>query len=499
VRVDRYGVSLDWAMGLPRDRRKSISAGTGLILADTQDFVRLAQAAPVAPHFGDFIMGFPAAVENTEAALLAGATAIGNLGQYFTFRLPGWDDDIATTSATVEALALVAAQEREILVHSNLDDGYAALFTDLATIIGLVLVEKRIIEDLLGARISHCWGHHFSDPLRRLAFHLALASVSDAPGTMVYGNTTGYRGTQSENHASLASYLLVDVLGQNLRPSGHAVNPVPVTENERIPDIDEVIDAQLFAARLVAHAQGWQPLIDIAGAQAIADTMVAAGREVSGNMLAGLGAAGIDIDNPFEMLLALKRLGARRIENLWGAGVREPELPSRRRPVVEATLVEEIRKLAAKRLARVTPSDRAAFARLAPSIVVATTDVHEHGKLALELALGELGATVIDGGVSVDADDLAETLRRTGGQAILVSTYNGIALDYVRALKSALGATDVPVLVGGRLNQVPSGSNTSLPTDVSLELEREGAIVCREIEDAVPSLLRLLGEAPRAA
>lgn len=493
VRVDRYGVSLDWAMGLPRDRRKTISAGTGLILDGPQDFIRLAQAAPVAPHFGDFIMGFPAAVENTEAALLAGATAVGNLGQYFTFRLPGWDDDIATTSATVEALALVAAQEREILVHSNLDDGYAALFTDLATIIGLVLVEKRIIEELLGAKISHCWGHHFSDPLRRLAFHIALARVSGAPGTMVYGNTTSYRGSESENHASLASYFLVDILGQTLRPSGHAVNPVPVTENTRIPDIDEVIAAQLFAARLITHARGWQPLVDLAGAQAIADTMVEAGMEVADNMLAGFRAAGIDIDNPFEMLLALKRLGARRIEDLWGAGAREPASPRRRRPVVEATLVEEIRLLAAQRLAHVAAADRAAFARLAPGVVVATTDVHEHGKLALEFALGELGARLIDGGVSVDAEDLAETVRSTGGQAVLVSTYNGIALDYVRALKAALGATHVPILVGGRLNQVPSGSNTSLPMDVSLELESEGAIVCREIEDAVPSLLRLLG------
>jgi hypothetical protein len=496
VRVERYGVSLDWTMGLPRDRRKTISAGTGLILDDPEDFIRLANAAPVAPHFGDFIMGFPAAVENTEAALLAGATAVGNLGQYFTFRLPGWDDDIATTSATVEALALLAAQEREVLVHSNLDDGYAALFTDLASVIGLVLVEKHIIADLLDAKLSHCWGHHFSDPLRRLAFHISLSRASSGPGTMVYGNTTSYRGNESENFASLASYFLVDVLGQTLRPSGHAVNPVPVTENSRIPDTDEIIAAQLFAARLIAHAEGWQPLVDLAKAEALADAMVTAGMQVRDNMLAGLGEAGIDLANPFEMLLALKRLGARRIEALWGAGAIDPALPLKRRPVVEATLVGELRSLAAKRLAQVTPADREAFARMAPGIVVATTDVHEHGKLALEFALGELGARLIDGGVSVDADDLAETVRSSGGQAVLVSTYNGIALDYVRALKAALGPDGVPILVGGRLNQVPTGSNTSLPMDVSGQIESEGAIVCREIEDAVPSLLRLLGEAP---
>ncbi len=373
VRVDRYGVCLDWSMGLPRDRRRTVSAGTGLILDSPEDFARLASAAPVAPHFGDFVMGLPAAVENTEAALLAGATAIGNLGQYFTFRLPHWDDDVATTAATVEALALVAAQEREVLVHSNMDDGFAALFTDLATVIGLVAVEKYIVEDLLGARVSHCWGHHFSDPLRRLAFHLALARVSDAPGTMIYGNTTSYRGSAGENHASLASYLLCDIVGQAVRPSGHAVNPVPVTENIRIPDTDEIIAAQLFAARLTTHAEGWQPLIDVAAAEALADTMVIAGEQVRANVLAGLAAGGIDTANPLEMLLALKRLGARRIEDLWGAGPRDLAPPGKRRPLVEASLVEEIRALADQRLARVTPAERHAFARLAPTVVVATT------------------------------------------------------------------------------------------------------------------------------
>jgi hypothetical protein len=64
----------------------------------------------------------------------------------------------------------------------------------------------------------------------------------------------------------------------------------------------------------------------------------------------------------------------------------------------------------------------------------------------------------------------------------------------VGVVKRALGPNGVPILVGGRLNQVPAGSNTSLPVDVSGQLESEGAIVCREIEDAVPSLLRLLGD-----
>jgi hypothetical protein len=50
------------------------------------------------------------------------------------------------------------------------------------------------------------------------------------------------------------------------------------------------------------------------------------------------------------------------------------------------------------------------------------------------------------------------------------------------------------VLIGGRLNQVPSGSNSSLPVDVSAELAAGGAIVCHEIEDAVPALLTIAGQ-----
>jgi len=495
-RVDRYGICLDWVMGLPRERRKAAPAGTGLILDSPEAFSRLSAMAPVAPHFGDFVMGFPAALENTEAALLAGATAIGNLGQYFTFRLPYWDDDVVSTAATVEALALIAAQEREVLVHSNLDDGFAAIFTDLASVLGFVLVEKHIVEDLVGASLSHCWGHHFSDPVKRLAFHLALTEVNPTPGTMVYGNTTAYAGGAAENYAALATYLAVDIAGQRLSPSGHALNPVPVTENSRIPDIDEVVDAQLFCARLIERNAGAGPLVDPSAATALANEIVAGGRMFAARALTGLADMGVDTANPLEMLLALRRLGARRLEQDFGAGSADAAALRGRRPVVAASLAEDIAAVAATRLARVADAARSAFAARRPRLLVATTDVHEHGKLAIEKVLGELGAELVDGGVSVDPDDLAAAARNAGAEAILVSTYNGVALDYFVALKAALAAErlDVPVLIGGRLNQVPAGTNTSLPVDVSAQLTTAGALVCSEIEDAVTVLLAALEE-----
>ena len=491
ARIDRYGLCLDWSMGYPRAQRAEGRRGTGMILAGPEDFARLTATAPVAPHFGDFVLGFPAAVETTQAALAAGSTAIGNLGQYFTFRLPGWSDDLTTSEATLVALGLIAGQDTEVLVHSNLDDGFAATLSDLASALGAALLEKHIVEDLIGAKISHCYGHHFSDPLTRLAFQIALARANPTPGTMVYGNTTSYRGAAAANYASLAGYLLVDALAQARAPSGHALNPVPVSENQRIPEIDEVVDAQLFADRLIEQAAGQQPLFDPAAAEALAETLLAGGEAFRDRTLAGLAEAGFAVDDPLEILLALRRIGARRLEALFGPGPEDSD--GARQPLVPASALLELDRLAAERLDSIDPAQRAEVAAAGLTALVATSDVHEHGKGLVERLFAGLGVTARDGGVSCDPDVLAARAAESGADLIALSTYNGVALSFMAELKQELAARGlaIPVLIGGRLNQIPESSNTSLPVEVGEELTALGAVVCREVEDALPALLEL--------
>lgn len=482
VTIDRYGICLDWSMGVPRDQRGDAMRGTGLILDTPEQFADLTRGAPVAPHFGDFVLGFPASVENTCAALNAGSTSIGNLGQYFTFRLQNHSDDVVCTTATLTSLALIGAQPVEILVHSNLDDGFAALFGDLSSTLGAVLLERHIGR-LVGVKVSHCWGHHFSDPVRRLAFHIALAEVSDTAGTMIYGNTTSYRGPREENFASLSSYLSVDIAGQLLSPTGHAINPVPVTENERIPDVSEVVEAQMFAARLIEHQTRQMPLLNPAPARSLAKRLVSGGRQFFDNAISGLTEAGIDTNNAFEMLLAIRRLGGRRMELMFAA----------KGDPIASDIAEEVEEMAHSHLARVAGEDRRSLSRLEPRVLTATTDVHEHGKLVLDKVLSGAGVRLIDGGTSVEPQKLASRARSERADAIALSTYNGVALNYYNALREHLG-NQIPVLIGGRLNQVPDSSNTSLPVDVADQLAGAGAIVCREIEDAVPALLNALKE-----
>ncbi len=488
--VDRYGLCLDWSMGVPMKDRAGAVQGTGMILNGPEDFAALANAAPVAPHFGDFVLGFPAALENTCFALAAGATAIGNLGQYFTFRLPGSKDDIAATSATLSALGLIAAQDREILVHSNLDDGFAAVMSDVSCVFGVALLERHIAAKA-GVEVSHCFGHHFTNPLQRLAFQRALARGTAVPGTQIYGATVLYQGEAAENYAAMAQYLQVDILGQALLPTGHALNPVPVSENRRIPDTDEIINAQLFLARAIDLGPVVAEFTDLVAVDRHADRIETGGQAFAARVLAGLADAGIDTENPFELLLSLRRLGGKRLERMFGGGKPEESLPNGRRALVPSPLAAELEELAIAALAEVPDAVIAALQLKPPRVLSATTDVHEHGKLALDIFLKRAGCDVVDGGVSVDPAEIVVQATGAGATAIALSTYNGIALSFARELKKEMSdqGLDLPVLIGGRLNQIPIASNTSLPQDVSVELSDLGLNPCATLTEAASALL----------
>lgn len=490
VTVDRFGITLDWSMGYPLAERDRRPRGTGIVLTGPEDFARITGVVPAAAHFGDFMLGLPGAVENTRAALAAGVTTVGNLGQYFTFRLPDWDDDVATTEATVTALGLIAAQPVEVLVHSNLDDGFAGLFADMSSALGMVLIEKYIVEELIGARASHCYGHHFTAPLVRLAFHHALMQVTDTPGSMIFGNTVSYKSTPAGNFASLSSYLQADIWSLCRRHSGHAINPVPVTENERIPDTDEIIDAQTFAGRLVEHASRSLGLIDLAAVDAMAASLVAGAQLFKERVLAGLAGIGIDIADAAALMLALRRIGPRRLEALYGAGRLDRTGWSGRQPIAEAEWVEELRHSTENWLDKVSPQVRASVARAGLKVCVASSDVHEHGKNLIEHLLVRMDATVIDGGTSADADDLVAAALENGCDLIAISTYNGIALRFANDVVAALrrAGAQIPVCIGGRLNQIPEDSNSGLPVDVSGELTQLGAIPCDTPERLVAEL-----------
>jgi methylmalonyl-CoA mutase cobalamin-binding subunit len=116
--------------------------------------------------------------------------------------------------------------------------------------------------------------------------------------------------------------------------------------------------------------------------------------------------------------------------------------------------------------------------------------VHEHGKYLVQQALLGLGAYVVDAGASADPESLVARAAECGADAIAISTYNGIALRYAKAAKAAMEARglSVPVLIGGRLNQIPEDSNSGLPVDVAADIADLGITPCAGLDEMLSAL-----------
>ena len=466
-RMDRAGFALDRRMGLPSHKWAETAAETGPMLESTEDWSALAQSAPIQPHLGDFMIGQPASFPNTVRALREGCTTIGNLSQFFTFEAPGWDDHAATSAETTKAIALLASlREQGTMLHSYLEDGYGALFRECATVAAWAMLEVYIVEDLLGAKLTHCIGGLTSDPVKRSGWVFALQKIhrDDLVGSMIYGDTISFTQDFDHNRAVVAEYMMWDIATQLHAPSGHAVLPLPVTEAIRIPSAEEIVEAQLFGRELEQAARRLYPHLDFSAAQAFADRIYRDGRIIFNNALAGLKQCGVDLQNPLQMLYVLKEMGPQIFETLF-LGEMETDDPTdmyllSQRVVDQYRHVFECPELQAKVKGK--------------RLLLASTDVHEHAIGALAQLLSEAGAEVTNLGAEQSPDQIGRCLAENLVDAVLLSTHNGMALEYAQQLKLVMrdGQIDLPVIMGGVLNQ--KVDDQPLPVPVMEELKQLG-------------------------
>ena len=102
--------------------------------------------------------------------------------------------------------------------------------------------------------------------------------------------------------------------------------------------------------------------------------------------------------------------------------------------------------------------------------------------------LSETDADVIYLGAEQNPSDLIEALRAQSVDALLLSTHNGMALEYASQLKQLLddASLSLPVIIGGVLNQ--KVDSEALPVPVIEELKALGL----HPAISLPGLTRLL-------
>lgn len=458
-RLDRFGLCLEHAMGLPAGYRASMQKETGPRLEEG-DWPDIA-AVSAQPHLGDFMIGTPASLENTVHALRAGITTLGNLAQYFAFDVPGGWDEHRLRDATVRALgAMAAARDRGALVHSYLDDGPAMRLSSYGNYLAWAALEKYIVEDLAGARIAHCFGGLVPQPPARAFIALTLRELhgTQSPGSMIYGNTVDYTRDTTHNRAVLDTYLLVDIATQVHAPTGHALNPVPLTENIRIPSADEVLEVHLAAREIEREARRAVDLFDWVRFEREAEAAAAYARSAASRMLGCLAEDGTDPEDAGSLLYALRHVDTAQLERRLD--MQPPAGFARLEPWKAGT----ISSLTERVQAAATPR-RLEHVR----VVVGGLDVHDLARDVLFAVLPRLGAEVVALPRACTPEAVANAAIAEDADAVVVSTYNGAALTLGRRLATALADNgfDGVAVLGGVLNEDDGGD---LPVDVRDQL-----------------------------
>jgi methylmalonyl-CoA mutase cobalamin-binding subunit len=474
--VDRFGLAFDRAMGVPEAERHLTMKETGPRLVADQ-WQRLAQAVPIQPHVGDYMIGLPAGFENTCRALAAGITTIGNVSQYSAYDVIGGSDEIAVTEATVKALAALAAlRDRGGLAHSNLEDGTGTQAAHFGSYVGWAAIELYVVEQLIGARLAQCYGNTIRNPEHRAVVHFALDDLrgGDSIGSMVYGNTVDQRaGARARNLAATTAQLMVDIALQLRRPTGHAVNPVPLTEAERIPSADEIVEMHLIARELEREVRKAPDLYDWQRLEGLGREVATYAGAFRDRALAVFAEDGVDVADAAQVLLAMRRAVMSELEERVDLAA----------PDAIATLqpwkAEQVRAISD----RVRSSERLDGTR----IVLGVLEVHDVVRDALARALPRHGAEVVLLGASASIDGVIRAAVEEDADALVLGTYNGNAIELAERLSAAKAemAWDGAIFMGGILNQ---DTGDGLPIDARARLGELGITCVERVEDLIDLL-----------
>jgi methylmalonyl-CoA mutase cobalamin-binding subunit len=498
---DNFTLLAERRMGLPRDMWVDAPQETGPVLWTEQDWWELTHTVPIQPGAEDNIIGGPGSVPNALQALQVGVTTVGVLSQYF-WRWPYWNDDVAQTAAVVTAAGALSAWSHDgVCFNSYLDDGYPGVFHDYANLVGWTMVERYASERLLKVPFSASWGGLSTDPVTKAAVSraLQLTNPGDIPPSFMHGDTIG-NGPDIEANAATVS---VDVLFMKATDAhyriGGAVKAVPLSEAVRVPTWQEVAAVHAMSRRLEQYMPAAEANFDWARIDAIAATLVEGGTRFSENLLRGLRRGGVDVADPVQFLLTLKRLGAVRAEELFGAGEPDSAYPRGRRPVMQTDLLRKTlgeRDAAIARIRELGSGSALAGQR----IIVASTDVHELAVMLLGSALAAAGGEVIDFGVSRDPEDIAKAAVETDAGAVVVTTHNGVARSFGRRLlltmeQAGIGA--VPIYMGGVLNEDVEDSDVPIAvTDDLIEMGIHAPAGIAELVIDLGDLVGRTGQAP---
>lgn len=475
-------------IGLPKECRENAPKTTSFMLETEEDWMHLCNAAPIDACLEDHHLTCPNSLETTVNAMKAGAVRIGCMSQ-FLWDYPGYNDNLERNSNIIRSLGIMASKRDQMLaVEAYLDDSFPSYFMDYASYVGYALLEHYVCSTLCNARYVLAFGGLVSEGPMRIAIALAiheLLSTEELPIlTYVNGSTNMHWDHDIDgNYGYAAQEMLLAILAEKKYHMSLGINPVSITEKIAVPTLQELLNIFVCGKRVEEVADQWLPLVDFSSIEAMKDVMVAEAKTYFKNALEGFEAAGIDVEDPLEMLMVLKKISPPKLEQLFHStsvnsesGEVKPFYPTvlgrqtaqERQQAVDELLEEGLHNCLQDK-----------------KVVVASGDSHAYGMLFVEGVLEQFGAQVAKAGVDMAPVDVLDLADEIGTEYVGISCHNGQALDYGKQLLELAKkrGRKYSVFMGGKLNAILPGD--SEPTEIGEMLCEMGIQADNDIKTTV--------------
>ena len=266
------------------------------------------------------------------------------------------------------------------------------------------------------------------------------------------------------NYGFAAQEMLLEICAEKKFHMSLGINPVSITEKIAVPTLQELLNIYACGKRVEEKADEWMPLIDWTPIIEMKDVMVAEAKRYFANAMNAFREAGIDTEDPLEMLLMLKKFAPQRLESAFHSSTVDGQsmevIPFY--PTVLGRQTNEMRD----EIVNALKNDGMEGSLAGKKIVIASGDAHAYGLMLVDGVLRAMGAQTDNIGVDMDPVDVLDAADEDGTPYVGISCHNGQALDYGRQLLqlAADRGREYVIFMGGKLNTILPGD--AEPTEV---------------------------------
>lgn len=493
---DRTGLDLrtvqsipSMLVGLPYEYWENAPKPTSYLMKDEADWLAHTEAAPMTVVWQDWHLSSPNNLASTIYALKAGSPRVGTFSQLI-WDFPGYHDEVKRYSDMVRSLGVIASKREDfITADSYPEDGIPGYFLDVASYVGYMLVEHYIIEELCGAKMSISYGGLLTEIQPRMAFAMAMHKMLGKENEPIMSYYNGGTVEQwdhdiNANYGTGVQEMLIEILVELKYKMMTALNPVSVTERLRTPTLQELLDITSAGARLEEKAQEWLPLMDFTELEKLRDDLIDKGTKFFHNVLNSFKEAGVDIEDPLQMIVMLKRINPCKFEEFFHPSIAETGTFTPYCPSVLGRQTMEMKEEVVKNLKEKGYEDTLKGQKIA----AVSADGHSYGLMLVDNVLTEMGAAVVNGGVDMEPASVLDLADEEGADVIAISAHNGQGIDYSKQiikLAEERGKA-YTIFMGGMLNALLPGN--SEPVDATDLINATGVHASNDLEDLIKAV-----------